>query len=90
MTIIDQLLDHDSWTTDQLLIICADLSDGDLDREYDIGHRTIRQTLAHVIRNMEIWSSLMAGESVSRETDDTIGREVPLLPGRIFCTVVGR
>ena len=37
------------------------LSDDQLDRPFDIGHRTVRATLQHIIFNTEAWSALMAG-----------------------------
>ncbi|MCA9053890.1 MAG: DinB family protein [Planctomycetaceae bacterium] len=70
MSLLNRLLGHDAWTTRQLLMICAGLSDDILDREHDIGHRTLRQTLAHIISNMEIWSSMMANEDVGQSKDD--------------------
>lgn len=60
MDLLDRLLRHDAWTTRQLLARCQNLSDEQLDREFDIGHRTVRATLSHVIRNVEVWSRLMA------------------------------
>ena len=66
MDLLDRLLGHDAWTSRQLLLICRNLSDEQLDREFDIGHRTARATLDHVILNMELWSDLMAGEPVRR------------------------
>lgn len=70
MNLLDRFLGHDAWTTRQLLAICAELPDEVLDREYDIGHRTLRKTLHHIIDNMEIWSSLMANENVDRTNGD--------------------
>ena len=70
MNLLDRFLGHDAWTTRQLLGICAELPDEVLDREYDIGLRTLRKTLHHIISNMEIWSSLMSNEIVERTTMD--------------------
>lgn len=70
MNLLDRLLAYDAWTTRQLLSICADLTDDVLDREHDIGHRTLRKTLGHIIGNMEVWSSMMAGEIVDRANQD--------------------
>lgn len=64
MDLLDRLIGHDAWTTRQFLLRCRDLSDEQLDREFDIGHRTVRTTLAHIIRNMEVWPQLMAGRQV--------------------------
>lgn len=64
MDLLDRLLGHDAWTTRQLLPLCQKLSDEQLDREFDIGHRTVRRTFHHIIRNMEVWTDLMAGRAV--------------------------
>jgi uncharacterized damage-inducible protein DinB len=61
MDLLDRLLGHDAWTTRELLLRCRDLTDEQLDRDFDIGHRTVRATFGHVIRNMEGWSDLIAG-----------------------------
>ncbi|HEX8912006.1 MAG TPA: DinB family protein [Humisphaera sp.] len=79
MDLLDRLLGHDAWTTRQFLELCAPLTDAQLDREFDIGHRTLRQTLRHVIHNMEVWSALMAGVPVERQADVS----VPGLIGRL-------
>lgn len=61
MDLLDRLLEHDRWTTRELLLRCGSLSDDELDRDFDLGLRTVRATLHHIIRNMEIWSGLMTG-----------------------------
>ncbi len=63
MDLLDRLLGHDSWTTLQLLEICKHLTAEELDQEFDIGHRTVRATVNHIIFNMEVWSDLMRGET---------------------------
>ncbi|QOV89833.1 DinB family protein [Humisphaera borealis] len=60
MTILERLLHHDAWTTRALLSLSANLSDADLDREFDIGHRTLRRTFSHIVGNMECWFDLMS------------------------------
>jgi len=64
MDLLDRLLEHDAWTTRQLLLCCRNLTDELLDREFDIGQRTVRATLLHIIRNVEVWSDLMSGQPV--------------------------
>src|SRR5882724_10657558 len=64
MTILDRLLGHDAWTTRQLLLRCRDLTDEQLDREFDIGHRTLRRTFLHILRNMEGWTDFIAGRDI--------------------------
>jgi uncharacterized damage-inducible protein DinB len=72
MDLLDRLLGHDVWTTQQLLDICADLPKESLDREFDIGHRTLRRTLDHIISNMETWSCLMAGMECVHHHDQSL------------------
>lgn len=64
MDLLDRLLGHDSWTTRQLLLLAVGLTDEQLDRDFDIAHRTVRATFQHVVRNVEVWSDLMAGTAV--------------------------
>jgi uncharacterized damage-inducible protein DinB len=64
MDILDRLLGHDVWTTRQLLLRCRDLADEQLDRDFDLGHRTLRRTFLHIIRNMEVWTDLIADRLV--------------------------
>ena len=56
MDLLDRLLGHDAWTTRQLLLRCQSLSDVQLDREFPIGHATLRATFAHIIWNTEAWT----------------------------------
>ncbi len=70
MDLLDRLLGHDAWTTRQLLLRSEGLTDGQLDRDFDIGLRTVRKTFLHILRNMEVWSDLMAGVPVRAEEGD--------------------
>jgi uncharacterized damage-inducible protein DinB len=84
MDILDRLLGHDAWTTRELLLRCRNLSDAELDRDFDIGHRTVRATLLHMIRNMEVWTDLIAGEPVrANEGTPPSGRTVEGLLRRL-------
>ena len=82
MDLIDRLLEHDVWTTQQLLLFCRNLTDEQLDRDFDIGHRTVRATLSHIIRTMEVWSDLMAGHS-GQEAPGPSGRSIAALTARL-------
>jgi uncharacterized damage-inducible protein DinB len=64
MDVLDRLLGHDAWTTRQLLLRCRELSDEQMDRRFDIGDRSLRETFRHVIENMEVWTDLIAGRPV--------------------------
>jgi uncharacterized damage-inducible protein DinB len=61
MDLLDRLLQHDVWTTGQLLLRAQELTDDQLDRRFDIGHGSVRATFEHIIFNMEVWANLMAG-----------------------------
>lgn len=64
MDLLDRMLRHDSWTTEQLLMVAATLNDDQLDRWHHVGHRTIRDTFDHMIWNIECWTDLMRGVDV--------------------------
>lgn len=66
MDLLDRLLGHDDWTTTRLLLLSRDLTDEQLDRRFDIGHGTLRETFAHMIGNVEVWTALMAERPVER------------------------
>lgn len=61
MDLLDRMLGHDRWTTERLLTISRDLTDAQLDQEFDIGHRTLRKTFKHMIGNLEFWTGVMQG-----------------------------
>jgi uncharacterized damage-inducible protein DinB len=68
--LLDRLIGHDAWTTQQLLLLCQPLTDAQLDRQFDIDHGSLRELLQHMIGNMEVWTALMRGLPVER-TDRT-------------------
>lgn len=59
MDLLDRLLEHDRWTTRQVLAICATLTPAQLEQPTAIGHGTIDETLRHTIRNVQVWTDLM-------------------------------
>ena len=77
MDMTERLLRHDAWTTGLLLHRSLDLSDDQLDREFDMGHRSLRRTFAHIIGNMECWCDLMMGQARFRLTDTHCPRKHP-------------
>src|SRR5205814_5458302 len=62
--LLDRLLEHDAWTTRRALDLAETLNAAQLDQVFDIGHGTIRETLEHVIGNIEVWTDLMVGQPV--------------------------
>ena len=67
MDLLGRLLGHDRWTTEHLLALSQDLSDAQLDRDFDIGHRTLRYTFDHMILTVEFWTGQMIGTPVPWE-----------------------
>jgi uncharacterized damage-inducible protein DinB len=63
MDILDRLLDHDAWTTRQLLLRCRELDAARLHQPFDVGHETIYETLLHMIGNVRTWTDLMNGDA---------------------------
>ncbi len=84
MDLLDRLLSHDAWTTRELLLLSRSLSDNELDREFDLGHRTQRRTFQHVVRNMEVWTDLISGGPVREDAGcDAPGRSIDGLLKRL-------
>lgn len=82
MDLLDRLLEHDVWTTRLLIERCSELSDEQLDRRFDIGHRSIRATFEHIF-NMEAWSDLMAGVEVPRSISPNQERSMEYFSQRL-------
>jgi uncharacterized damage-inducible protein DinB len=70
MDLLDRLLEHDRWATDQPLERCPGLTDAQLDQPIDIGHQTLRTTFEHMIFNVEAWTAVMTGQPVEAPSDD--------------------
>ena len=67
MDLLDRLLEHDCWATSQLLELCRGLTDAQFDQQFDIGHRTLRETFDHQIPNLDFWTGLMSGQPVEHQ-----------------------
>jgi len=72
MDIVDRLLAHDAWTTRQLLLACQSLPDAKLDQEFEIDHKSLRQTFLHMIGNLEVWTDLLYERPVQPKTGVSI------------------
>ena len=64
LDLLDRLLEHDAWTTRRVFELAQALADGQLDQDFDIGHRTFRATALHMVGNIEDWTDLMVGRAV--------------------------
>jgi uncharacterized damage-inducible protein DinB len=70
MDMLDRLLGHDRWTTSRLLVLSQDLTDAQLDQQFDIGVGTLRDTFEHMIFNVEAWTASMLGQPIDRSPRD--------------------
>ena len=64
MDLIDRTLGHDRWATMQLLELSRGLTDEQLDRDFDIGHRTLRETFDHLIYGDAAWMGRFTGSAM--------------------------
>lgn len=67
MDLLDRMLGHDRWATGELLELSGNLTDAQLDEEFDIGHRTLRQTFDHMIYVIDFWTGWMTGRPVEHD-----------------------
>ena len=69
MNMLDRLLGHDLDTTRELLQLCLDLSDEQMDRVFDAGWGTLCKTFNHMISNIEVWTDLMMQRPIQSMAD---------------------
>lgn len=67
MDMLDRMLGHDHWATSMLLERSASLTDAQLDQEFDIGLRTLRETLDHMVYVLDFWPGWMSGRPVEHD-----------------------
>lgn len=70
MDLFERMLGFDRWTTARLLDISRDLTDAQLDQEFDLGHRTLRATFDHMNAMLDYWTTAMLGEAAAPDADD--------------------
>jgi uncharacterized damage-inducible protein DinB len=69
--LLERLLGHDQWTTARFLDLSRGLSEAQLDQPFDIGHRTLRATFAHMLDAFDFWIGVMTGQPVDGQGDET-------------------
>ena len=80
MDLIDRLIDHDLWLTDQLLERAGSLEDEALDRQLELGdaevplvsERTLRGLLGRLVFTKEMWSAAIDGRAVPAGDDESV------------------
>ena len=76
MNLFDRLLGHDLAATRELLTLCLDFDDDEMDRVFDAGWGTLRRTFDHMIFNIEVWTDLMMGRPVHKSSNRVSAREL--------------
>lgn len=61
MDLLDRMVGHDRWATTMFLEKSRELSDDQLDQQFDIGQRTLRDTFDHLIHTIDFWAAQMSG-----------------------------
>jgi uncharacterized damage-inducible protein DinB len=79
MDLLDRLLVHNEWTTHKLIEQSRGLSDAQLDEPFDIGLKTVRATLHHIIESVEWWTDLMNAQP--QRSFDNLGIDPMTLDG---------
>lgn len=83
MDLLDRMLGHDQWAMTRFLEQSQNLSDAQLDQQFDIGLGTLRDTFDHLIHTIDFWSSQMDGRSAppDREGRPSIAELITLHEG---------
>lgn len=79
MDLLDRLLAHNEWTTERLIEQSRGLTDAQLEQPFDIGLKTVRVTIDHIIENIEWWTDLMNAHP--RRSFRTLGADPLTLDG---------
>jgi len=67
MDLLDRMLGYDRWATRRLLEQSRGLTDEQLDRQFDIGLGTLRDTFDHMIHVIDHWTAMMDGRPAPPE-----------------------
>jgi uncharacterized damage-inducible protein DinB len=78
--VLQILLSHDRWATEQLLDACAKLPSEAFHQAFDIGPGSLHDTLTHIVSAMRTWTDTLTG-TVPRPRPDTDGQR--RTPGQI-------
>ena len=75
MDLLDRMVGHDRWATTLFLEKSRQLSDAQLDQQFDIGQGSLRETFDHMISVVDSWTRQMIGqpEPPPREERPSIG-----------------
>ena len=77
---------YNRWANDRLMGVAVGLSEGELDRAFDIGPGSLRRTLKHIYGAERIWYQRMQApghEAFPRSRDLGSMRELGIAAGRL-------
>jgi uncharacterized damage-inducible protein DinB len=60
--ILQILLSHDQWATQQILETCAKIPSEQFHQRFDMGPGSLHDTIAHIIGAMQTWTQTLAGQ----------------------------
>jgi uncharacterized damage-inducible protein DinB len=84
MDTLDRLIEHDAWTTRQLLMLCHDhVDEASFTHTFEMGPGSLRDTFAHTIGTMEYWAERISDSpEKSLSCDRMVGQ--PMTPGTLL------
>jgi uncharacterized damage-inducible protein DinB len=60
--ILQILLSHDAWATQQILDACSKLTTEQFHQRFDMGPGSLHDTTAHIMGAMQAWTQTLAGK----------------------------
>ena len=75
--VLQILLSHDRWATEQVLDACAKLTEEQFHRRFDIGPGSLHDALTHVVAAMRAMTESLAGSEPNPRIDSDGRRRTP-------------
>jgi len=67
--ILEILLSHDQWATEQILDACATLTDEQFHQSFPIGPGSLHDTITHMLGAMQTWTQTLSGKQLGSRVD---------------------
>ncbi len=74
--LLDILLAHDRWATDQILATCEKLTPEQFHQRFEMGPGSLHDTTTHILGAMQHWGDLLAGRELRPRLEGT-KRSIP-------------
>lgn len=72
MDLVERLIDHDAWTTRQMLLSVRGANESDVDRPLQPHGKSVRELLERAVWQKEMWVAAMDGVPLQKQTDRSI------------------